>query len=75
MTALPLLERELRMAARQPSTYWSRFGFALFGSGAGAAMLYAPRRMGGSTSANLIVALWTLALFLYLPVPRSQADR
>lgn len=29
MTILPIAERELRVAARRPSTYWFRFAFAL----------------------------------------------
>jgi hypothetical protein len=29
MTVLPIVERELRVAARQRSTYWARLGIAL----------------------------------------------
>ena len=29
MTMLPVLSRELRVAARRPNTYWARFLFAL----------------------------------------------
>ena len=31
MTFLPIVERELRVAARRPATYWLRLGVALVG--------------------------------------------
>lgn len=33
MTFLPIVDRELRAAARRPSTYWARLAFALAGAG------------------------------------------
>ena len=42
MTLLPIVERELRVAARRPVTYWTRLGFAMVGAGiVGLALLFA----------------------------------
>ena len=36
MTVLPIVERELRVAARRRTTYWVRLAIALVGMGVGA---------------------------------------
>lgn len=76
MTALPIVERELRVAARRRATYWTRCGFAL-GVLALAMWVYGMSRRG--SPAELSVALFytmTIAagLFCLIAGAHSTAD-
>jgi hypothetical protein len=65
MIALPVVERELRAAAKRSSTYWTRFGFALLGAAGGMFMLYASRRGGPFATSGILVKSWSLFLCFY----------
>src|SRR5437867_5360657 len=65
MTLLPIVERELRVAARRPVTYWTRLGFAMVGAGiVGLALLFAAVAQTVATriGAGLFYSLSLLAL-------------
>lgn len=65
MTLLPIVERELRVRARQRATFWVRFGAAL--GGVFICFLIAPRYVAGADSAELGSALFgSLVLTAYL---------
>src|ERR1051325_8636580 len=65
MTLLPIVEREMRVRARQRATFWVRFGAAL--GGVLICFLVAPRYSGAADSAELGRALFgSLVLTAYL---------
>src|SRR2546430_12613699 len=50
MTFLPIVDRELRVAARRPATYWTRLVFAIAGAGiVSLALLFAAAAQTGAT--------------------------
>src|SRR5205823_10885449 len=50
MTFLPVVDRELRVAARRPATYWTRLVFAIAGAGiVSLALLFAAAAQTGAT--------------------------
>ena len=50
MTFLPIVDRELRVAARRPATYWTRLVFAIAGAGiVGLALLFAAAAQAGAS--------------------------
>ena len=63
MTFLPIVERELRVAARRPSTYWIRFFAAVSVLLIWLALVSGTARVGqAALSHNLFIALGVLAL-------------
>src|SRR3974390_3073482 len=63
MTFLPIVERELRVAARRPGTYWSRFGAGLGMMAIGEVLvLVCGRKAPAELSQNLFIAFGVLAL-------------
>ena len=69
MTFLPIVERELRVAARRPATYWLRLGVALVGFCVMGLLLSNSRRIGAPPTIGrnlfcaLAIALFGFALF------------
>src|SRR6184192_2915928 len=50
MTFLPIVDRELRVAARRPATYWTRLVFAIAGAGiVSLALLFAAAAQTGAS--------------------------
>jgi ABC-type transport system involved in cytochrome c biogenesis permease component len=64
MTFLPVVERELRVAARRSGTYWSRLAAAIFGWAVAAWILTAASDIGMQTGAIVFQVLAAL-LFVY----------
>jgi hypothetical protein len=79
MTILPLVERELRVRARSPAGYWTRFGAALAGTLLCVSMLtmYAnPALMGAYVFDGLIAAAFILCSFAgFLTVDGISRER
>jgi hypothetical protein len=64
MIFLPVVERELRVAARRRSTYWSRLGAAVLGWAVAAWVLLAASNVGVQTGAIVFKVLAAL-VFVY----------
>jgi ABC-type transport system involved in multi-copper enzyme maturation permease subunit len=64
MTFLPVVERELRTAARRRGTYWSRLGAAVLGWAVAAWVLIAGSQLGMQTGA-LVFQVLAVLVFLY----------
>lgn len=77
MTFLPIVERELRVAARRPVTHWLRLGVALLGFAATLLVLSNSRRMGNSVQVGsaIFTAISISALgFCLMAGPFLTAD-
>ncbi|HEY9173357.1 MAG TPA: ABC transporter permease subunit, partial [Verrucomicrobiae bacterium] len=77
MTFLPIVERELRAAARRPVTHWLRLGVALLGFAATLLVLSNSRRMGNSVQVGsaIFTAISISALgFCLMAGPFLTAD-
>jgi ABC-type transport system involved in multi-copper enzyme maturation permease subunit len=64
MTFLPVVERELRTAARRRGTYWSRLGAAVLGWAVAAWVLIAAKDVGLETGA-LVFEVLAVVVFVY----------
>ena len=72
MTFLPVVERELRVAARRRATYWGRFAAATIGTLLAAYILLAARGTNENVGATLFA--WVSAVvFLYATVAGTLA--
>jgi ABC-type transport system involved in cytochrome c biogenesis permease component len=67
MTFLPVVERELRVAARRRGTYWGRFVAAMIGAGLAAWVLLAASDTNEKVGADLFAVVSTV-VFLYATV-------
>jgi ABC-type transport system involved in cytochrome c biogenesis permease component len=67
MTFLPVVERELRVAARRRGTYWSRFVAAMIGAALAAWVLLADKDSEKEVGADLFIVASTV-VFLYAAV-------
>lgn len=65
MNFLPIAERELRVAARRPGTYWLRFGCGLFLAVVWFAVMGAGRSQGGLYAVNRSIFQW-MATFAFI---------
>jgi hypothetical protein len=76
MTFLPVVERELRVAARRRSTYWSRVGAALMGL-AISVYLYVATSPFGQPQLGLVLfnaLAWISLLYCLVVGPRLTSD-
>jgi len=64
MTFLPVVERELRVAARRRGTYWSRMSAAILGWAVTAWVLIAAKDLGMETGA-LVFEVLAVVVFVY----------
>jgi ABC-type transport system involved in multi-copper enzyme maturation permease subunit len=67
MTFLPVVERELRVAARRRGTYWGRFAAAVIGTALAAYVLLAAEGTNEKVGADLFAVVSTV-VFLYATV-------
>jgi ABC-type transport system involved in multi-copper enzyme maturation permease subunit len=67
MTLLPVVERELRVAARRRGTYWGRFVAAIIGAILAAWVLLAAEDTNEAVGANLLAVVSTI-VFLYATI-------
>jgi ABC-type transport system involved in cytochrome c biogenesis permease component len=66
MTALPIVSRELRLVARRPSTYWTRFGVAICACIAGAyAMMFATQTNMGVMAKQMLYSTISSVVGIY----------
>jgi len=65
MNFLPIAERELRVAARRPGTYWLRFACGLFLAVVWFAVMGTGRNQGGLYAVNRSVFHW-MATFAFI---------
>ncbi len=72
MTFLPVVERELRVAARKRGTYWNRFGAALAAIGIGAWIMLTGAPSPTQTGVVLFHTLLGI-LFIYIAIAGTQA--
>ena len=67
MTFLPIVERELRVSARRPGTYWGRMGSALAAIGIGGWIMFIPGlRTPHELGLTLFIALSIIAFIFSL---------
>ena len=76
MTLLPIVARELRVASRRPSTYWSRLGAALIGLGLGVYVFIMAKELPRHERGLAVFASLTWVTFLsaLLAGVRQTAD-
>ncbi len=65
MTFLPIVERELRVAARRRGTYWSRFAAAIIGSGLAAWVLAMMSDEPAADAGGALFATLAVLVFVY----------
>src|SRR5687767_7229435 len=76
MTFLPIVERELRVAARQRGTYWTRLGAVVAGLAVGTWIMLMPmirntRELGVALFSSLAVVTFVYSLLIGI---RTTAD-